>query len=199
MAMNLLLLDCSSLSPSKKSEVTSKSRYDGIPGKLYVSDYKFIHHLNRHPPNLKVFAQFPSPPKRSMEQFFIDSNGNLQEPREDTLENSKLVSSARLHIRVNGGEISNPNYSSANQTSNYHNMMNSFVSSVKTGSLEPSCEASMYNTNGVWIQPGEFLRADDVNESEFSLADISMLMKKKEKAAVSRFRDNNSKSIFYEK
>ena len=166
------------------------SRRDGVPGRLYSSSYKFMQHL-KNQTNLKAF----------MTSFAAQNPGcdpavdqKLLEPNQDTPETSKFVSSAHLNIRA-VGDLSHRNHSSVSQSQLYHYHY-TFVSSLKTGSLEPSCEASLAlnnNNNGIWIRPGEFLRGEGVDESQFSLGDISLLLRKKEQAA-SKFRGN--KSIF---
>ena len=180
MALNVVKVDGSRISDAA-------SRRDGVPGRLYCSNYKFMQHL-KNQTNLKTFmtnlvSQNPS--------YDIAVEQKLLEPNQDTPETSKFISSAHLHIR-GGGDQSQRNHSSISQSQMYH-CHYTFVSSLKTGSLEPSCEASFANNNGIWIHPGDFLREEGVNESEFSLGDISLLLRKKEQAA-SKFRAN--KSIF---
>ena len=181
MALNIVKADGSRVSDAA-------SRRDGVPGRLYCSSYKFMQHL-KNPANLKDFmATFVS----QNPGIEVAVEQRLLEPHPDTPETSRFISSAHLHIRGGLGDQSHRNPSSISQSQLYH-CHYTFVSSLKTGSLEPSCEASLANHNGIWIQPGEFLREEGINESQFSLGDISLLLRKKEQAA-SKFKGN--KSIF---
>ena len=150
----------------------ASSRYDAVVGELYQSNYKFMQHLKKSEINKQAAGNFLTAGFAMRDDNLL--NGSSQYLDVGDQSNLKLSTSGMVsfHSRfaINetlqnmGSSLNCPKqeaFSSLHSDSNY----DPFMHTEKT-------------VQGVWIKPHEFYQDELCKDSDFSLKDISVLMKK---------------------
>lgn|SRR3990167_7732660 len=159
------------------------SRRDGVSGKVPILKCKFIKDLNGEKPLgekskfLKLSARKDSSSK--------DGRGHLSNLKiaGDMLENSNL----RISGIAQGPLTAASNANAHDGTVQLSHLRNSslrfsgsqYISTLKSDSLFEPHVPTKQELKGLWIKPSEFYQDDALENSDFSLKDISVLMKKK--------------------
>jgi hypothetical protein len=166
----------------KTHNLSVLSRRDGVSGKVPMLRCKFIKDLNGEKQFgdkskfLKLSARKDSSSK--------DGRNHLSNLRigPDMLENSNL--------RISGiaqAPLTASNANAQDGTVQLSHLRNSslrfsgsqYVSTLKSDSLFEPHVPTKLELKGLWIKPTEFYQDDALENSDFSLKDISVLMKKK--------------------
>ena len=166
----------------KTHNLSVVSRRDGVSGKVPMLRCKFIKDLNGEKQLgdkskfLKLSARKDSSSKDGRNQL---SNLRIAQ---DLLENSNL--------RISGiaqAPLTASNANAHDGTVQLSHLRNSsfrfsgsqYISTLKSDSLFEPHVPTKQELKGLWIKPTEFYQDDALENSDFSLKDISVLMKKK--------------------
>ena len=168
------------------------SAYDAVVGLPYESaQYKFMQHLVPHRLTASKIRVQPHLEAVSNEYIHLGSNQML-----DAIENSYALksSSARMNNSRFAVEHTQPGVGSS-LNSNPRNR----VSSLHTDSVVDPYMHNQRDLQVLWIKPQDFFKDDRINQEDFSLKDISILMKKKgevqTKRVVSRFQPSRERLL----
>ena len=157
-----------------RSDSVASSRYDAVVGELYHSKYKFMQHLKKRPD------------RNHQESGYLAAPG-------DTAQVDKLPRGSSKYLDVgdqshnklsSSGIMTIPSKFALNDTSNNQGSSQYFQDKKRLSSIHTDSNVDPYMhtqraLQGVWIKPQEFFKDEMCDGSDFSLKDISILMKKK--------------------
>ena len=175
-----------------RGDSVCSSRYDAVAGLPYESSqYKFLQHL--------VPQRQPGQRQRAPAHLEASANDNYQRG------SSKLLDAIdhSYNLKSSTGMLNNSRFAVENSQQGIGSSLNSnplnsnprnLVSSLHTDSLVDPYMHNQRDLHVLWIKPQEFFKDERCNQEDFSLKDISILMKKKGevqvKRVVSRFQPN---------
>ena len=163
----------------------ASSHYDAVVGELYQSSYKFMQHLKKRPDH-KNEGYLAAPSDRILIEKLPKGSSKFLDVCDQS--HNKISSSGMMSFQSKFALNDTLN----NQGSSLNLQDNKRLSSIHTDSnVDPYMHAQRA-LQGVWIKPHEFFKDEMCEGSDFSLKDISILMKKKgevnTKRVVSKFQ-----------